>query len=257
MNSPGTESGAVSFPREQYELIESAVMESARGRWFLAEYARRNRAADTSMLLDALKRLENITAANGAGTERPAVDVAGLAATIRSARSEIAATRSDLLPDRAALPDDGTLYERIASDAKLTGGEIARRSVSLRVIAGGLKASEAGAEHVDAVENNARSLETLSWSQELLSARIAKAMGLLSHLDEALTSRPSEPREIADPERQMPYFSRDEDLFEPVPVTVTPPRSEETEAAAAPAEKPRIVVIRRAKDEPLDIPLSG
>lgn len=256
MNSPGTDSGAVSFPREQYEMIESAVMESARGRWFLAEYARRNRAADTTMLLDALKRLENITAANGAGTERPAVDVAGLAATIRSARSEIAATRSELVPDAATLPADATLYERIASDAKLTGGEIARRSVSLRVIAGGLKAAEAGDEHVEAVAANARSLETLSWSQELLSARIAKAMGLLSHLDEALTSQPSEPREIAHPERQMPYFSRDEDLFEPVPVAA-PPKPDVTETAAAPADKPRIVVIRRAKDEPLDIPLSG
>ena len=37
MNSPGQESGAVSFSREQYEALESAVMESARGRWFLAE----------------------------------------------------------------------------------------------------------------------------------------------------------------------------------------------------------------------------
>ena len=54
MNSPGQETGAMTFPREQYEALESAVMESARGRWFLAEYAKRNRAADTTMLLEAL-----------------------------------------------------------------------------------------------------------------------------------------------------------------------------------------------------------
>src|SRR5262245_58968853 len=43
-----------------YEAIEAAVMETARGRWFLVEYARRNRHADTEMLLGALARLENV-----------------------------------------------------------------------------------------------------------------------------------------------------------------------------------------------------
>ncbi len=41
-----------------YEAIEAALLESARGRWFLAEYSRRNRSADTRMLLDAITRLE-------------------------------------------------------------------------------------------------------------------------------------------------------------------------------------------------------
>jgi hypothetical protein len=37
-----------------YDAIESAIMESSRGRWFLAEYARRNRHADTQLLLSAI-----------------------------------------------------------------------------------------------------------------------------------------------------------------------------------------------------------
>ena len=43
-----------------YEAIEFAIMETARGRWFLSEFARRNRNADTEMLLasiDSLKAL--------------------------------------------------------------------------------------------------------------------------------------------------------------------------------------------------------
>jgi len=43
---------------EDYEEIEAAVMETARGRWFLLEYARRQRAAETQMLLTAIERLE-------------------------------------------------------------------------------------------------------------------------------------------------------------------------------------------------------
>src|SRR6187401_807859 len=41
-----------------YEEIERAVMESARGRWFLAEYAKRLRAQDTALILDAIHNLE-------------------------------------------------------------------------------------------------------------------------------------------------------------------------------------------------------
>jgi hypothetical protein len=256
MNSPGQETGAVIFPREQYEALESAVMESARGRWFLAEYARRNRAADTMMLLDALKKLENVASASSVKADKPQPDIEQLASAIKTARSEIASTHNDLLPDGGYLPSDAALYDRIALDARLASSEIAKRSMSLRVIAGGLKAATVEEEHVEAVEANASSLETLSWSQEVLSERIAKAMGLLSHIDEALTGFAAEPGAGALMQRQAPYFSRDEDLFDPAPEPAVKSVEAVAEAASAP-EKPRIVVIRRAKDEPLDIPLSG
>jgi hypothetical protein len=42
----------------EYEAICASVMKSARGRWFLAEYARRNRHADTLLVLAAVARIE-------------------------------------------------------------------------------------------------------------------------------------------------------------------------------------------------------
>ena len=45
-----------------YSMIEQAVMETARGRWFLLEYARRQRAAETQRLADAVDRLEAMLA---------------------------------------------------------------------------------------------------------------------------------------------------------------------------------------------------
>jgi hypothetical protein len=41
-----------------YAAIVATVTQTARGRWFLAEYARRNRNADTRMVLDAVARIE-------------------------------------------------------------------------------------------------------------------------------------------------------------------------------------------------------
>jgi len=46
-----------------YEAIRDAFMETTRGRWFLGEYTKRNRNADTSMVLDAVARIEQALAA--------------------------------------------------------------------------------------------------------------------------------------------------------------------------------------------------
>lgn len=48
---------------EDYAAIAEAFMETSRGRWFLTEYAKRNRNADTRMVLDAVARIEQNLAA--------------------------------------------------------------------------------------------------------------------------------------------------------------------------------------------------
>src|SRR5215831_18885121 len=54
-----------------YDAIREAFMETSRGRWFLTEYARRNRNADTSMVLDAVARIEEALAAQKKETPPP------------------------------------------------------------------------------------------------------------------------------------------------------------------------------------------
>jgi hypothetical protein len=48
-----------------YDAIEAAVMETARGRWFLLEYDRRRRAAETTQLMEAVARLEQAAGTGG------------------------------------------------------------------------------------------------------------------------------------------------------------------------------------------------
>src|ERR1700748_1714726 len=56
-------SARASLPGEEdYEAIREAFMETARGRWFLDEYALRNRNADTRMVLDAVAKIEETLA---------------------------------------------------------------------------------------------------------------------------------------------------------------------------------------------------
>ena len=47
------------YRNESFESLEAAVMETPRGRWFLEEFARRQRSAETLAILEILKKLEN------------------------------------------------------------------------------------------------------------------------------------------------------------------------------------------------------
>src|SRR5579872_3295069 len=78
-------SARASMPTEaDYEAICSAFMETARGRWFLGEYGKRNRNADTRMVLDAIERIEATLASQKAATSLSLLDllpaIAGLIA---------------------------------------------------------------------------------------------------------------------------------------------------------------------------------
>src|SRR5262245_16035059 len=61
----------VAFSDSEYEHIESAVMETARGRWF-AGHARRHRLVETEVLRALLERLETLLRLVGTYGNKPA-----------------------------------------------------------------------------------------------------------------------------------------------------------------------------------------
>ncbi len=73
---------------EDYDAISKAFMETSRGRWFLGEYAKRNRNADTSMVLEAVARLEENLAAQRQPPPAPDDGLKEALAAIRSAVDE-------------------------------------------------------------------------------------------------------------------------------------------------------------------------
>jgi len=52
----------------EYDAVYAAVTATERGRWFLTEYANRNRHADTELLVAAMERIEAGMTASGEGT---------------------------------------------------------------------------------------------------------------------------------------------------------------------------------------------
>src|ERR1700739_825982 len=98
-------------PREEdYDAISAVFMETSRGRWFLGEYAKRNRNADTRMVLDAVERIEETIAAQ----KRPAPDDNRLARALGAIKAPLAEARAAAT---AAL-GDLALEERLAPARK-------------------------------------------------------------------------------------------------------------------------------------------
>ena len=95
--APASLPGAPS--EDEYQTFCAALSASARGRAFLAEYAKRNRGADTEVLLAALARLESVMRLQRAGAEPVRNELRELLGTIRAARPEL---QMSALPVRAA-----------------------------------------------------------------------------------------------------------------------------------------------------------
>jgi hypothetical protein len=80
-----------------YDAICATVRLSARGRWFLDEYARRNRNADTRLVLAAIERLETVVQGS---RDREAYqsmrgDLLEMARTIAVTRAEVAESKAE------------------------------------------------------------------------------------------------------------------------------------------------------------------
>jgi hypothetical protein len=81
-------------------------METSRGRWFLGEYAKRNRNSDTRMVLDAVARIEETLAASRKPARDPMLDQAlgSLRAALTQARKTTEAAISDLALEQNLAP---------------------------------------------------------------------------------------------------------------------------------------------------------
>src|SRR5882724_10911326 len=109
---------------EDYAAISEAFMETARGRWFLTEYAKRNRNADTRMVLDAVARIEQSLAAQ---------KEEGLAAQREAAAAAVAA---DASLNEARLAEAKLAEARLAetrfAEARLTEARLAEAMAAIR-----------------------------------------------------------------------------------------------------------------------------
>jgi hypothetical protein len=221
-----------------FQAISEAFMETTRGRWFLAEFARRNRNADTAMVLDAVARIERSLAAQKEQQAQqapppPPEPSSELPEALAAVRTILAAARDSA---------DAVLSD---SSADLGLGAARKCARVIREIAWGLRESGADGRICTLLESQVEAINAACDQVSVAGLR----EGVLQAFDDAaqriaaLTDEPP-PEEIAAPaadEAAAPAPQvietaadvSDDDLFETVA-----PESAEAEAEPIAAQLP-------------------
>lgn len=171
----------------EYEAIEEAIMQNPRGRWFLNEYARRNRAADTNRLLEAIDRLYNAAVETRAHADLGFIwnDLDDMRRSIDAARRDIAAVK----------PRENTRLENPAQDAAAVAAAAERATLDilaaverLQAIAETLRAGKADNDLCDEIETHARGIFMASAYQDMTGQRIARLVNALAYIETRITA---------------------------------------------------------------------
>ncbi|GJE81447.1 hypothetical protein [Methylorubrum thiocyanatum] len=222
----------------QYDAIEDAVRETERGRWFLAEYARRNRNADTEVLLDAIRRIENVVST----TDRPD-DVGRFRGDLMEMADAIARTRAEVAALSA--PDQGESRLTVASEAldaivratERATSDILSAAEEVQEAAWTLRETGADSEMCDALDRHATQIYTACSFQDLtaqrtsrvvhtlryLENRIASMIGIWGNPDDAVPSLDESARAEAAAALDQSDVDRFLDMEGPVPAPARPP----------------------------------
>ena len=164
-----------------YEAIESAVMETSRGRWFLAEFARRNRHADTTMLLKALERIEGaVTGERSVGAvDRIRFDLTEMARAIARTRAEIAAIKAPDDPFAAATEE----LDSVVLTTESATSDILACAERIQELAWTMREQGLAPELCDVIDARATEIYTACSFQDLTGQRTRKVIGVLRYLE--------------------------------------------------------------------------
>jgi hypothetical protein len=166
-----------------YGAIEAAVMETARGRWFLAEFAKRNRTADTDMLLGAMSRLEHAVSGERAvhQIEHVRFDLMEMAKTITNLKTEVSAAGED--GEQSRFMEATEALDAVVRTTESATSSILESAEQIQEVAWTLR--EAGSDHAmcDTLDRRAADIYTACTFQDLTAQRTQKVVRTLRYIE--------------------------------------------------------------------------
>ncbi len=167
-----------------YDLIEAAVMETGRGRWFLAEYARRNRHSDTMTLLGAIDRLGAAIRGepSAQAVDRIRLDLFEMAKAIARTKAEIAAIKPDV-EDSGKFGEVTAELDSIVQATETATSDILAAAEQVQEIAWTLREQGIEPEVCDLINAKATDIYTACAFQDLTGQRTGKVIQVLRYLE--------------------------------------------------------------------------
>lgn len=153
---------AASFETDkEYRAIESALLETARGRWFLAEHGRRARRLDGAMLEEAIGRLQS-------SIRQPPALLGQLKAELEELATFVTTTRAELMARPAA---KAARADAAASSPASAVSGILKAAEDMHEAAWSLQARDIDPEGCAAIARSAAAIYALSHQQAVESER--------------------------------------------------------------------------------------
>ncbi|SCM72551.1 Chemotaxis protein [uncultured Pleomorphomonas sp.] len=183
-------SQALSPLRESdYEAIEAAVMETEKGRWFLSEYARRHRSADTDLVISAIGRLETILKRERRpDADRIRLDIGEMKDAIERTKLEIAQIKSDGRSPLSRFDRASNELDAIVEQTEAATSEILGSAEKIQELAWTMR--EAGVDNAlcDDVENLTTNIYMACSFQDLTGQRTQKVVQVLRYLENRINA---------------------------------------------------------------------
>ena len=191
----GTSPSQPSAPRKQglaeaYAALESLLRASPRGRWFLAEYARRNRTAETEMLLEAIARIERAVLKPPARQAVPSnvfAELVEMSEAIARTRREIAQIKPPHQFDKQLISATEELDHIVEATEKATSDSL-EAAEEIQEVAWILRERGTDMELCDKIDQRATDIYTACSFQDITGQRTEKVVKALRFIEQRINA---------------------------------------------------------------------
>jgi chemotaxis protein CheZ len=191
----GTSPSPLDAPRqsslaEGYAALEALLRASPRGRWFLAEYARRNRSAETDLLLEAIGRIEKAVVKPHARQTAPTnvfAELVEMSDAIARTRREIAQIKPPHQFDKQLVSATAELDHIVEATEKATS-DILEAAEEIKEVAWILRERGTDMELCDKIDQRATDIYTACSFQDITGQRTEKVVKALRFIEQRINA---------------------------------------------------------------------
>ena len=173
----------------EYAALEATLQGTPVGRWFLAEYARRNRTPETQLMLDAIARLEAavLKPQRRAGFSSVLGELVEISEAIARTRREIAQLKPPPQFDRH-ITDATEELDQIVEATETATTEILSAAEDVQEVAWTLREKGVAPELCDRLDQHAIDIYTACSFQDITGQRTAKVVRALHHVEDRINT---------------------------------------------------------------------
>jgi len=174
---------------EDYAALEATLRDTPLGRWFLAEYMRRNRTPETQLLLDAIGRLEAavLKPQRQTGFATVLAELVEMSEAIARTRREIAQLRPPEQFDKQLSGATEELDQIVEATEKATS-DILSAAEDIQEVAWTLREREIAPEFCDRLDQRAIDIYTACSFQDITGQRTGKVVRALHLIEQRINA---------------------------------------------------------------------